>query len=103
MDLIEHPLMANAASMGDRLHAGLERVCADSVGVRDIRGTGLMVGVEFDTHARADSVQQAAFHRGLLILEAGESTLRFSPPLIVDDPAVDRALEIFAEALLASA
>jgi 4-aminobutyrate aminotransferase len=99
MDLIEGSLLANAASMGDRLHEGLERVCADASGVRDIRGIGLMIGVEFDTNARAESVQKSAFERGLLVLEAGESTLRFSPPLIVDAAGVDRALELFAEAL----
>ena len=99
MELIEESLLANAAAMGDRLHAGLERICADATGVRDIRGIGLMIGVEFDTNERAESVQKAAFERGLLVLEAGESTLRFSPPLIVDVAAVDMALELFAEAL----
>ena len=99
MELIEESLLANAAAMGDRLHAGLERICADATGVRDVRGIGLMIGVEFDTNERAESVQKAAFERGLLVLEAGESTLRFSPPLIVDVAAVDMALELFAEAL----
>jgi 4-aminobutyrate aminotransferase len=99
MELIEESLLANAAAMGDRLHAGLERICADATGVRDIRGIGLMIGVEFDTNERAESVQKAAFERGLLVLEAGESTLRFSPPLIVDVAAVDSGLELFAEAL----
>ncbi len=99
MDLIEDSLMANAAGMGDRLRSGLERVCADAGTVRDIRGKGLMIGVEFDSHDTAGAVQNACFERGLLILEAGESTLRFSPPLIVDEAAVDKALEIFAAAL----
>jgi 4-aminobutyrate aminotransferase len=103
MELIEDALMSNAAAMGDRLHAGLERICADAHGVRDIRGIGLMIGVEFETHGRAESVQKAAFERGLLVLEAGESTLRFSPPLVVDAAAVDKALEIFAEALASPA
>lgn len=101
MDLIESSLMSNAAAMGDRLRTGLEGVCAGASSVRDIRGIGLMIGVEFDTHATAGAVQQAAFQRGLLVLEAGESTLRFSPPLIVDEAAVDKALEIFGETLRA--
>jgi 4-aminobutyrate aminotransferase len=44
-------------------------------------------------------VQEAAFERGLLTLECGESSLRFSPPLIVTEADVDTAVRIFAEAL----
>ena len=62
-----------------------------------------MIGVEFDTHEAAEAVQEAAFQRGLLTLECGESSLRFSPPLIVDAAAVDTALEIFGQALGAAA
>ena len=68
-------------------------------GVRDVRGIGLMIGIEFDSHEAANAVQQAAFERGLLVLECGEATLRFSPPLIVDEAAVDVAIGIFDEAL----
>jgi 4-aminobutyrate aminotransferase len=67
--------------------------------VWDIRGLGLMIGVEFRTHQQAAAVERAAFERGLLILECGESTLRFCPPLIVDGGAVDTAVSIFGEAL----
>ena len=99
MELIESTLMANAASMGARLRSGLEQVCAGASHVRDVRGVGLMIGVEFDSHATASSVQEAGFRRGLLVLECGESTLRFSPPLVVDEVAVDAALRIFGETL----
>ncbi len=103
IDLIEGGLMANAAEMGSRLRAGLERVGRESGRVRDVRGSGLMLGVELRSHGEANAVQLAAFERGLLVLECGESTLRFSPPLIVDEAAVDRAVELFAEALAAAA
>ncbi len=99
MDLIESSLMANAAEMGARLKAGLERVAADVPAVRDVRGVGLMLGVEFDSHETADAVQETCFHNGLLVLECGESSLRLCPPLVVDAPAVDKALEIFGAAL----
>ena len=59
--------------------------------MRDVRGIGLMIGIEFDSHEAANAVQQAAFERGLLVLECGEATLRLSPPLIVDEAAVDTA------------
>jgi 4-aminobutyrate aminotransferase len=98
LDIIESEGLANAAAMGARLRSGLERASEGS-DVRDIRGAGLMLGVEFPTHAAAEAVQEAAFERGLLTLECGESSLRFSPPLIVTDADVDTAVRIFAEAL----
>ena len=61
-----------------------------------------MIGVEFANHAAANAVQQAAFERGLLTLECGQASLRFSPPLIVDSAAVDMAVGLFAEALPAA-
>ena len=102
LDVIESEGLANAVAMGARLRSGLERVAADVDAVRDIRGAGLMLGVEFDSHGAAEAVQEAAFRRGLLTLECGESSLRFSPPLIVDEAAVDTAVRIFGEAIAAS-
>jgi 4-aminobutyrate aminotransferase len=103
LDIIESEGLANAAAMGARLRSGLERVAANVEAVRDIRGAGLMLGVEFDSHEAAEAVQEAAFRLGLLTLECGESSLRFSPPLIVDAEAVDTAVRIFGEAIEASA
>jgi 4-aminobutyrate aminotransferase len=101
LDIIESEGVSNAARMGDRLRSGLEKASEGS-DVRDIRGAGLMLGVEFSTHAAAEAVQEAAFERGLLTLECGESSLRFSPPLIVTEADVDTAVRIFAEALSAT-
>ena len=70
--------------------------------MRDVRGIGLMQAVEFASHDAANAVQQAAFERGLLVLECGEASLRFSPPLLVDPEAVDTAVAIFADALAAA-
>jgi 4-aminobutyrate aminotransferase len=103
LDIIESEGLQNAATMGLRLRSGLERVAADLDAVRDIRGAGLMLGVEFDSHEAAEAVQEAAFQLGLLTLECGESSLRFSPPLIVDAASVDTAVRIFAEAITAAA
>ena len=97
LDIIESEGMANASAMGTRLREGLERIATDAV--RDIRGSGLMLGVEFDSHEAAEAVQEAAFHLGLLTLECGESSLRFSPPLIVTEAEVDTAIRLFADAI----
>ena len=100
LDVIESQGLANAAAMGDRLRAGLEGVATEAV--RDIRGRGLMLGVEFASHEAAEAVQEAAFRSGLLTLECGESSIRFSPPLIVTEAEVDTAVRIFADALAAA-
>jgi len=102
LDVIEAEGRANADAMGARLREGIERVAAESGRVRDVRGAGLMLGVELASHAAAEAVQLAAFERGLLTLECGESSLRLSPPLIVADAEVDAAIDIFAEALSAA-
>ena len=103
MELIEGGLMENAARMGARLRSGIERVASQHGGVRDIRGVGLMLGVEFATHEAANAVEQRAFERGLLVLECGEATIRLCPPLIVDEEAVDTAIRLFGEAVDAAA
>jgi len=102
IDVIESEGLDTARAMGDRLRAGLEEAAARTDVVVDIRGAGLMIGVEFATHETAEAVQDAAFRRGLLTLECGESSLRFSPPLIVDAASVDAAVRIFAESLSAA-
>ena len=101
LEIIESEGLSNAEAMGARLRTGLENAAHGS-DVRDIRGAGLMLGVEFPTHAAAEAVQEAAFRRGLLTLECGESSLRFSPPLIVSEDDVDTAVRIFAESLAAT-
>ena len=100
MDVIEADGLANADAMGARLRQGIERVATDAV--RDIRGAGLMIGVEFASHEVAEAVQEAAFRLGLLTLECGEASLRFSPPLIVTARDVDVAIELFEQALRAA-
>jgi 4-aminobutyrate aminotransferase len=102
LDVIEAEGMGNARAMGARLQIGLEHAAAKTATVRDVRGAGLMIAVEFESHAAAEAVQQAAFERGLLTLECGESSLRFSPPLIVSADEVDTAIRIFGEALAAA-
>jgi 4-aminobutyrate aminotransferase len=75
--------------------------------VGDVRGRGLMVGVELvrdrTTKERAtterDAVVTAAFHRGLLTLGAGKNSVRFSPPLVLTREQADVAVRIFDEAL----
>ena len=71
--------------------------------VLDVRGRGLMIGVEFADPKLAEEVQWACFTRGLLVLECGRQTVRLCPPLVASADEVDTALRIFAEAVEAAA
>jgi 4-aminobutyrate aminotransferase len=71
--------------------------------VRDVRGKGLMIGVQFDSGETAEAVQWASFTRGLLVLEAGEDVVRMSPPLIINEAEADTAVWLFGEAVAAVA
>ncbi|HEY5996057.1 MAG TPA: aminotransferase class III-fold pyridoxal phosphate-dependent enzyme, partial [Candidatus Deferrimicrobiaceae bacterium] len=75
--------------------------------VGDVRGRGLMIGIELvkdrQTKERApifrNELVQACFRRGLLVLPAGPSAVRLSPPLLLRRPQVESALSILDEAL----
>lgn len=100
LDLVEGGLMVNAGRMGERLMAGAFGLMERHPCIGDVRGRGLMVGVELvrdratrEPHSELlhDLVQQA-FRQGVLFLGAGKSTLRLAPPLVVDETDVDTAL-----------
>jgi 4-aminobutyrate aminotransferase len=107
LDLIEGGLMENARLMGERLMAGALRLAEKYPAVGDVRGLGLMIGMEFvkDRESRVrnpgivEKLVQSAFQRGLLLLGAGPSALRFAPPLVVDEYDVDTGLGIIDHAL----
>jgi 4-aminobutyrate aminotransferase len=100
LDLLEGGLIDNAATRGEQALAGLRPLIDRFDGlVTDVRGKGLMLGVEFDTAEHAEEVQWACFERGLLVLECGKSSVRMSPPLIVSEAEMVTALRIFTEAV----
>jgi 4-aminobutyrate aminotransferase len=107
IELLKGGLMANAATVGAHLKAGLQGLMNKHAIIGDVRGRGLMVGVELvrdrTTKERAikerDAVVTAAFHRGLLVLGAGKNSIRFSPPLVLTREQADTAVAIFDEAL----
>ena len=100
IDLLEGGLIDNAAARGEGALAGLRPLIGRFDGlVTDVRGKGLMLGVEFDTAEHAEAVQRACFERGLLVLECGKSSVRMSPALTVSENEMSTALRIFAEAV----
>jgi 4-aminobutyrate aminotransferase len=93
-------LLDNAAKVGAVLIEGLRDLAARHPAVvTDVRGVGLMLGVEFRTAAQSAAVQQGCFERGLLVLECGETTVRVSPPLVVTADQARTALGVFADVL----
>jgi 4-aminobutyrate aminotransferase len=105
--LLRDRLVANAADVGGHLMNGLRALADRHRLIGDVRGRGLMIGVELvrdrATKERAtderDKVVDAAFRRGLLLLGAGKNAIRFSPPLVLTREQADVAVRIFDEAL----
>jgi 4-aminobutyrate aminotransferase len=96
--LIEGGLVDNAARVGALLRARLEQALAGNPGVDEVRGVGLMIGVELASHELAAAVADLCFARGLLVLECGRKAIRFSPPLIITEAQARAAAELFAQA-----
>jgi 4-aminobutyrate aminotransferase len=86
--LLEEQYVANSAKIRERYPV-----------ILDVRGRGLMIGVQMATPQIRDTVIEECFRRGLLILGAGPSTIRISPPLIIDEEQATIAAEIFQSAL----
>ena len=99
--------MANASVRGEQLMAGLRKLQQSFECLGDVRGMGLMIGVELvkdrETKERAgdwrDQLIQKAFHKGLLLLGCGQNTLRICPALTVTSEEVDVFLNILEETL----
>ncbi|WP_322800138.1 aspartate aminotransferase family protein [Thermoflexus sp.] len=102
----EEKLPENAAARGTELLEGLRRLAPRFPAIGDVRGRGLMVGVEFTRNGEPDTalakaVQAACFRRGLLLLTCGtyDNVIRWIPPLIVTAGQIQEGLHIFEEAL----
>jgi 4-aminobutyrate aminotransferase len=107
IQLLEEELMANAETQGERLMMGLRELQDSHECIGDVRGKGLMVGVELvkdrETKERAtkwrNELIKKAFEKGLLLLGCGDNTIRFCPALTVKKEEVDMCLSIFGEAV----
>jgi 4-aminobutyrate aminotransferase len=99
MDLLESRYIENARRVGESLMKRMADWPARHRMVGDVRGKGLMIGVEMvrdqKTKERAGDVRDAivdrAFEKGLLLLGAGENTIRIAPPLVIDEEQADFA------------
>ncbi|MEK9162919.1 MAG: acetyl ornithine aminotransferase family protein [Chloroflexota bacterium] len=105
--LIDESFMANAAKMGEYTLEALAEMAARHPSMGNVRGKGLMIGVEFvrnkETKERGKDIRDhtvhQAFEHGLLLLGCGRNTVRITPPLNVSKAEIDEGLEIFEEAV----
>lgn len=92
-------LLANATAMGNTLKKGLNEI-VEKNGIIEVRGIGLMIGIEFDTQEKRDNKLIELFKHGLLLLPAGQKAMRVIPPLTITEEEIQEGLAIMTEVLL---
>jgi 4-aminobutyrate aminotransferase len=107
LDLIENQYMENAAEVGQYALDALHEIMVRHPSIGDVRGLGLMIGVEFVRDRKRkypaeelrERIVELAFERGLILLGCGKSVIRIAPPLSVSKPEMDEGLTILEEAI----
>jgi 4-aminobutyrate aminotransferase len=107
IELLEQEYLQNAAEAGRYLLDALHEIQTRHPSIGDVRGIGLMIGVEFVLDRKTkepakdltERIVQLAFERGLLLLSCGKSVIRIAPPLCITRPEIDEGLRIFEEAI----
>jgi 4-aminobutyrate aminotransferase len=102
--LVERKYQKNAEIRGQQLREGLEIFAEQFTSIKEVRGLGLMIGMEVQWEGSPapdlrDKIIDLAFHRGLLLLPCGPSTVRFCPPLCLTAGQVATALRILEPVL----
>ncbi|HEX3848584.1 MAG TPA: acetyl ornithine aminotransferase family protein [Steroidobacteraceae bacterium] len=107
LDLVEREYHANAAKVGDYFMRKLRDFAERHAVVGEVRGKGLMIGMELvkdragkePARKLCDALVTRAYHNGLILLACGQSTLRFMPPLMIDEHDVDEAMTLLERSL----
>jgi len=97
----------NAARMGKFIMPRLKKIMNKSKIIGDVRGIGLMIGIELVKSKKtkepapeyASRVAMECFKLGMMILTCGHNSVRFIPPLTIDEEVADKALKIFEKAV----
>src|SRR5437016_9663301 len=97
--LLEEKYVANSAKVGAYLLTKLAALKGRYPNIVDVRGRGLMIGVQFVSADIRDRVIHECFRHGLLILGAGTTTVRLSPPLIIDEEQADFAVDTISNTI----
>ncbi|HEY7859951.1 MAG TPA: aminotransferase class III-fold pyridoxal phosphate-dependent enzyme, partial [Gemmatimonadaceae bacterium] len=109
LDVVENELLPRVPALGEKLIGAMRDLQERHPSIGDVRGKGLMIGVELvkDRATRepapelAHALVERAFQEGLLLLTCGKSVLRLAPPLVIDETDIDIAVEIIDRSLTA--
>jgi acetylornithine/N-succinyldiaminopimelate aminotransferase len=96
-ELVSGGLMQNVARVGAHLEAGLRAIASRQPAVKDVRGAGLMWGIELDRPAAP--VVQAALERKLLVNRTSDTVIRLLPPFVITEREIDEALPLLEAAI----
>jgi acetylornithine aminotransferase len=95
IDIIESEgLCKNAAEVGSHIQAGLRRALAETPGVREVRGKGMMIGIELDRPC--GDLVKTALEAGLLINVTADNVVRLVPPLVMSRAEADQLVDQLA-------
>ena len=93
--IMKENLVENSAKQGERILSNLKKFMENSKIIRDVRGKGLMIGVEY--RKKTKDLLKKAENMGVLFLKTGLTIIRIVPPLIINDPQVDKVLDVVHE------
>jgi acetylornithine/LysW-gamma-L-lysine aminotransferase len=95
--LVEEKLPERAATLGQYFRSKLEALAEKYKIIREVRGLGLMIGMEmrFDVY----NILLGCMDRGVLVLDAGRNVVRFLPPLVIEKQQIDKVVEVLDEVL----
>jgi len=107
IELLEEKYLANAAEVGQYAIDALTEIQSRHTSIGDVRGKGLMIGVEFvkdkstkePNEELRNMIEKTAFEYGLLLLGCGKSVIRLAPPLSITKKEMDEALDIFEKVI----
>jgi 4-aminobutyrate aminotransferase len=107
LELVETEYAANASTVGEYFLGKLRQLQARHAVIGEVRGKGLMIGMELVTdrtsrapaRALCEALITRAYHNGLMLLSCGQSTVRFMPPLMIANHDVDEAVSLLAASL----
>lgn len=98
-EIIEAGLLDNVAARSSQLVQGLEKISAETSGIAEIKGLGLLIGVQFKDSVAAADVLAACYREKMIVVTAKNNVVRLLPPLNVTAAEIDEALEKFGAAV----
>ncbi len=97
--IVKENLVERSLCYGEYAIRRLKEIAKEHIIISDVRGLGLMIGIEFQDANIRDAIEKNCKDNGLLLAHCGEKAIRMTPPLIVSIDEIDKAIEIFEKSL----